>query len=955
MRRADRTPRSLRAFALLPLVASLAACGVFRHDPNVTPDDQPTLRSLAKRTVTVDKDGGVPASEDRAIAAYRHVLDSSPDPKQRAEALRRLGDLQMDSADARFASAAAAPAEAASGVAAAPLASPDYRAAVERYKQYLAQYPNDPANDQIQYQLARAYEQSGDLELALKTLDVLVTRWPDTRYLDEANFRRGELLFTLKQYGPAEKAYADVLKHPDSPFEDRALYMHGWSVFKQGRLEDALPSFFGVLDRHVASVPDGDDLATTTSLSRADRELVEDTFRVTSLSLENLKGAESIPTYMTTDVRRQYEFRVHEQLGALYLKQERIKDAADTYAAFAAAHPLHPQAPVMQARVIDIYQGSGFDTLALAAKKEYVTRYAGDNDFKAAAPEAWENARPRAKALLDEMTRRSHAAAQKSKSAADVDEAVRWYRAYLAAYPAEPETPEHDFLLAELLFENARFAEAGVEYEKTAYALPDGPRSADAGYSALLANRELEKRATAEGRPALQKEGVESALRFGAKFPADPRTGQVLAHAAEVLYALGDGARAGTVAQQVMDLQPAAGAAQRRVAWTVVAHTAFERGAFADAEKAYQQVLALAPANDPARTDLTERLAASIYKQGEQARAEGKGREAAATFARVAQAAPDSAVRATAQYDAAAELLALKDWPAAATTLEDFRTRYPKHPLQAQVPAKLALAYESQQQWPKAAAEYERIADDKDPAIARSALWQAASLYEKAGSRPAAARDYERYLKAYPSPLEPALEARSHLVRLAEADGNAARALQLQREIFAGDQNGGAGRTPRTRTLGAQAALAVAAPVFDAYRQVRLVEPLQKNLKLKKQRMDDVLKAYAVASEYGVAEVTTASTYQVAALYQDFGKAMLQSERPKKLSKLEREQYDVLLEEQAYPFEEKAIELHEVNVKRASQGIYDDWVKKSFAALRELRPVRYGKNEQSEAAIDAIR
>ena len=39
----------------------------------------------------------------------------------------------------------------------------------------------------------------------------------------------------------------------------------------------------------------------------------------------------------------------------------------------------------------------------------------------------------------------------------------------------------------------------------------------------------------------------------------------------------------------------------------------------------------------------------------------------------------------------------------------------------------------------------------------------------------------------------------------------------------------------------------------------------------------------------------------------------MDSERPKELSKVELEQYNVLLEEQAFPFEEKAIELHEVN------------------------------------------
>jgi tetratricopeptide (TPR) repeat protein len=129
---------------------------------------------------------------------------------------------------------------------------------------------------------------------------------------------------------------------------------------------------------------------------------------------------------------------------------------------------------------------------------------------------------------------------------------------------------------------------------------------------------------------------------------------------------------------------------------------------------------------------------------------------------------------------------------------------------------------------------------------------------------------------------------------------------------------------------------------------VLLVEPLAKQLKLKKARMEEALKAYAVATDYGVADVSTAATYHVAAIYQDFGKAMLASQRPKKLSKIELEQYNVMLEEQAFPFEEKAIELHELNAHRAAQGVYDDWVKKSFAALRELRPVRWGKSERSE-------
>jgi tetratricopeptide (TPR) repeat protein len=128
---------------------------------------------------------------------------------------------------------------------------------------------------------------------------------------------------------------------------------------------------------------------------------------------------------------------------------------------------------------------------------------------------------------------------------------------------------------------------------------------------------------------------------------------------------------------------------------------------------------------------------------------------------------------------------------------------------------------------------------------------------------------------------------------------------------------------------------------------VALVEPLARQLKLKKAKMQDLLNAYAQASEYGDAEVTTAATYQTAAVYQDFGRAMLGSQRPKKLGKAELEQYNVMLEEQAFPFEEKAIELHEINARRAADGLWNEWVRKSYQSLATLRPVRYGKTERA--------
>jgi TolA-binding protein len=935
----------MRRAASVSLIAAacLAACASKKTLPG---DDAPTLASLSQRTVVVDRERRVPSDETQAIAAYRKFLDGTSDKSmapQRAEAMRRLGDLEMDVADNRSATSAQG-------------AAPDYTAAVARYREYLKAHPNDAGNDRVLYQLARAQEQSGQLELALKTLDGLVVAYPNTAYREEAQFRRGELLFTLNSYPASEQAYNAVLAaSSDTGFRDRALYMQGWARFKQGKLEDGLQSFFGVLDAKLANRGEAplDELA---DLSRGDRELVEDTFRVMSLSLTNLQGAESIAAFVKNDARKSYEFRVYQQLGELYIKQERVKDAADAFGMFVKRNPMHAQAPVLQARVIDIYEGGGFAGLALEAKREYVGRYGVASEFRKANPEGWAKAQPLVKTRLSELARHYHASAQKTKASSDYQEAVRWYRDIITGFPAEADTAKNHFLLSELLYEDARFAEAVVEYEKTAYAYPAHDKSADAGYAALLAHTELEKRADATGKPALQRGAIDSSLRFAKAFAKDPRVAPVLTHTAERLYALKDIEQARGVAERVLALDPPASAEHRRVATTVLAHTAFESGTFEQAEKRYGELLAMTPANDKARGELVERQAASIYKQGEAASKGGKAQEAVSHFTRVAAVAPNSAIHASAQYDAAAALIGLKDWDGAARTLEDFRQRFPKHALVDDASSKLAMAYLEKGRWSEAAGEFERVAaSGKDPKLAQEALWQAAELHAKGNNRAAAAKVYERYLKQHPEPFERAVETRHRLAGFAKADGNAKREVELQREIFLADQRGGAARTERTRYLGATAALVLAQPAVDEYRKVALVEPLAKNLKTKKTRFEEALRGYAVAAEYGVADVSTAATFHTAALYQDFGKAMMGSQRPKGLKKLELEQYNVMLEEQAYPFEEKAIELHEVNARRTAKGVYDEWVQKSFASLRTLKPGRYARVERVQGVVNEIR
>ncbi|MGE5453057.1 MAG: tetratricopeptide repeat protein [Acidobacteriota bacterium] len=923
--------RPSHSLTLLAAACLLSAC--------MSGKQPATLQSLATQEFNVKPDEVEVVSEAQAIKAYSQLLDSAPHSAQGAEALRRLADLEMDRADKASADAAG---------------TPDYRAAIARYQETLTNHPDAPNRDQVLYQLARAQEQAGDLEAALKSLNQLVQAHPHTVYIDEAQFRRGELAFSASQYADAENAYAALLSADSAnPYRDRARFMLGWSRFKLGQFDEALQAFFGVLDVKLASRPGGNSLVSPDSLNRAERELLVDTFRGISLSLANLQGAESIAAYTTKPLRQSYAILVYEQLGDFYLKQERPKDAADAFNAFAQRFPLDVQAPKLQARVIEIYERAGFVNQAVEAKKVFVTRYGRDSAYRVSRPQPWLQAQPRVQVLLAELARYHHAKAQTSKRSEDYQEAVRWYREFLNAFPNDTHAVRNNFLLAELLFEDHRFAEAAVEYEKVAYDYPWHPQSAEAGYAALLSHAELQKKADPLDLPRLQRAAVASALRFAKAFPGNPRAGAVLSDAAEKLYALKDAEQANRVALKVLDMKPPATDAQRRVAWLVLAHTAFQRGAYFVAEQSYTRVLEMTSPQAPGYSELVENQVASAYKLGEQARAAGQFKEAAGHFTRVSKIAPQLGTRANAQFDAGAALVGAKDWAGAEAMLVDFRQRYPQHPMQPQVAPKLALAYSEQAKWAPAAVEMERLsASSKDAAVARDALWQAATFHEKAGERAAAARAYERYLAQSlaqrPLPLVSVMETRARLAGLAKEDGNLKRELALMKDIYEADLNGGAARTDRTRYLGATAALALAEPAAQAYRQVALVEPLQKQLKLKKAKLEEALNAYAKAANLGVADVSTAASYHIASLYSDFGKAIMESQRPKKLSAVELEQYNVLLEEQALPFEEKASDMHEVNARRAAAGIYDEWVQRSFDALGQMLPVRYGKRERGE-------
>ena len=906
-----------------------------------------TLADLAQRSVNVQS--GVPATADvaQAAASYEDFLRiEGADPALRAQAMRRLGDLRLSEAESYAARDGSEPQSRAAAA-----------QAVSAYRSLLAEQPGYAGADAVRYQLARALEFTGDTDAALAELDRLVAQYPQSSHFAEAEFRRGEAFFSAKRYADAERAYAAVLTSgATTEFAEQARYKYAWSLFKQNRDEESSAAFLALLDT-LLTVPG--EAQPRRDLSRAQRELVDDALRALAITFAAADGPPALQAALDRHGPAVYEARLYGALGDLYVEKERYQDGAEAYRAFARHRPMDAEAPRLMVRATAAYEKGGFASLVLDNKRQLVVEYGPSSAYWAAHADAVDPIVSAAvQSGLIDLAQHHHALAQKTGSAQERDEAVRWYRDYLAGFDATPQAAATRLLLADLLFEGARFEEAAIEYERAGYGYKDNPEAARAAYAALVAYAEAGKRAPEPARAELSQREVDSSLRFADTFPASPEVPGVLTRACKTLFDAGDGLRAEQVAQRVLALGARADAGQQLVAWTVLAHTSFDSGRYLQAEAAYAELVQRLPAGDPLRAEATERLAASVYRQGEAKQQAGDVQGAVADFLRVAAVAPESPTRAAAEFDAATLLIGVQDWSRAASVLEDFRRDHPDSALQPEATRKLAVAYLEGGRPLQAAAEFERIAaSGAEPVeVRRAARWQAAELYAANGDVAAARRQYSAYVQEFAVPFAPAIEARHELAVLALAAGDSRDRERWLQDMIAADAAAGAERTDRSRLLAAEASLELARPLDTAARSVRLVVPLDRSLIARKQALESALAAYGRAADYSIAAVATAATYAMADLYRDFGRALLESERPRDLTPEELEQYDLLLEEQAFPFEEKAIAIHEINARRAAEGLYDDAVRASFAALAELKPGRYARPERLAdlGAVDSI-
>jgi cellulose synthase operon protein C len=892
---------NLRNASLAIICGLVTACS--SHAPKATLADMDFSRAPEKDLQQTQSE----QTRAQIVQSYYQYIERAPkNDKMREDAITRLVALEIDNAN--------------SGSDTTSLSPDALERANRLLQQSLADYPNSTTKDRSLYQLAQVYEQLGRTQESLAHLKRIISEFPKSAFLAEAHFRLAENAFKDAEYLAAEASYTETLLAPNNgSFSERALYKRAWARYKQGVYRDACEDFVTALRQHA--------YLDAKQQSESQKAVINELLRGASLAAINLPQ-DQLQTLVTEDFVWAYEF--YEYTAQLQARKNPALGLA-RMDAFIGQFQSSPRLPLAYLYLVKQHAQQQNAAAFEQALHQLYSRYNPDAPFWQENPNVDKDS-----VFLGLRKNMAVAAAQgldANSQSAQLTNAKVWSERYLKHFSAFAQQDKMYKQYAMLLSASEQGEKALDYYEKSAF---DGNiiLDKDAAYAAIVTNDQLLKKARdAEQLPLLAKMS-QYAKAYAQMYPQDAQTPKILLRAAEAHMSAKQFAAVPTL---VTPWPNSSNKADQYTAAILKAQAFIALQRFNDAENA---LLAVYSPSSPQKDTqgLANTLAEVFIQQGQAAEKAASYPAAAAFYAKIVSSAPQAEQAPKALYQAINLSVKHELWGQASAYGQEFQTRFANHEYSADVNRLLSTSYLKSNNQGKAAQALESLAKtENDTSVKASALWQAANLYLAQKDLAAARRAFSDYSTQYPKPFGQYMEALYRLVPLLPQSEQPAI---LQKMATADSQAALTEKSERTAYLAAWAQLQRGDLALQEYQRIRLVEPLQKSLALKKQALQNALALYTQAGNNNQLDILAQASYQVAFIYQDFAKALLQSERPRHLRGEELEQYTILLEDQAFPFEDKAIEFHQINLGRLKTGT-NPWLLKSLESLKQLSPARY--------------
>ena len=935
---------TLKHFFIFGIILFINACGAGTPQKKLTLADVDVIENQSKNTAKAS----LHSSNDHIRKAYAEYLKhASKNDKSRSAAISRLAELEFKLSNKILHEKTSLEENNLETIDATYISR--LESTITLITTSLHEYPDSNQNDRLLYNLANAYDQLEKSDQSIEALNVIIHKYPQSRYFLESQFRVAEDHFSKGNFIAAEDGYTNIIATPKNDrFIEKAYLKRGWSRLKLEYYHEAIDDFLNTVAYH--GFGDINDLAP------AEKDVFHEYFRAIGLAFSYMDDADEIEKYFRNTPDFEYLYEIYASISNIYLKQSRYSDSANTLIRFTRLYPSSPRAPESAAGIIESWRQGGFTQKTYNAIESYYNTYNTDSSFwhqVTITSKKLKQVSDSLKKYIMLMIAHHHKNFQSTPSNNTFLEADKWYQRYFKHYIQYSRKDNLHYQYAMLLSEHNNPNAALYHFEMSAY---DGSiiLNKKAAYQTILTTSILYKYAEND---LDKKQLLDKHLRYSnlytQLYPNDEYSMNVVIHASELAF---KAQRYTEVISLSYLIENNFDPNRREDIKIIRGHAHFELKEFELAESTYKSIIDSPQPSHKTLYQIKNRLALAIYKQGESEYQLGNIDNAILHFSRIANVIPDSDIASAGLQEAVKLAMDNKQWSVAINLINDFQDRFPGHELNKKMSKTLSLAYLNNGQEIHAAKEYEKLANsDADLVAKMAAQWKAAELYESNDQINSAISAYQQFADTYRRPYPQRLEAMQKLVGLYESKDETPNADLWRHNIVNADRAiPRENKTPRTNLIASLAALELAKDEFEAYKKINLTLPLKQSLDKKKLFMQKAVRYFGQASAYGIAETATQAKHRIAEIYQMFSHALLNSQRPKGLSVDEREQYNILLEDQAFPFEEKAIEFFEANLSHAKDGIYDDWVRLSHSQLKLLFPGRYQRETKTDAYINVL-
>ncbi len=1005
-----RTSHSIALAALVwlsPLAMRAAAAKPTRPAEAATDDPEKKLPPILQKALE-EKEAQVTDARREAIKLLEAYLKENPRgsagfrAKEQAEALYKLAELYWEESKAVYLDKMGAYQAAVTACHADRSTCPrvphrpptiDLTQAQATYRQLVNDYPTFRKIDTVIYLYAFSLRDQGKLGESVKYFQIILDRFPKSRYVADAWMAIAEYRFYEQQsYPTALEAYEKVLQHPKSALYDLALFKTAWCYWKLGDTTKSALRFKDVLD--LAKKKAGRTEAEQKRAEELQGEALE--YLVELFTEDDTKTARDAFEFLAQIGGKQYSRKVLKQLADTVFDQTRYERAIEAYRLLIELDPNAGDAPDYAGKIVEGYQLMGDAKSAVAEMRTLAGDYGPHSAWAAAnkdRPNTVAHARTMAEALIRTLAKTLHGEAQQNEKATKVVDRDRYARAaeayqfYLANFPDAPDAAELRYLRADILyFKLGKYEDAGREYLAVGKTQPVGKYHKDALLQAMSAFEKVRKPAVAGKREITDSDRLfgEAADLYATLFPNDKEIVTVIYKNGQFFFDYGDYDEAvkrfGLIIERYPD-DPNAGAAGDKILEALNKAKNYEN--IESWARRLKKTKAFGSKVEQDRLD--KLIVGAVMKSGEKYAQSGDYEKAAAFFLRVPREYPANGYAPKALNNAAAVFEKAKKEDQAVAAYKELADKYPSASEAPEALFTAARIEENVAYYDKAAGLYEQLAQKypqdphaadalrsagvlrqslgqhdraikhygeyarryKDRPDAKDVAFQAAVVREDQKDWRGAAASFAAFSKTYPGDAKTvealAREADAHLkagndVAAREAAG---KALALAKHGRGGDES---------TYYAAQARYIQGELAFIEYERIKIAgkpKQLARVLEEKAKRLEEAKAIYLDVVGYHSPEWATAALLRIGQGYEAYAKAMRNAPVPRDLKEDEKQMYRDELEKVIVVIEDKAIDAYKSGYARALQlGVYNKHTQAIRQALSRLAENEYPKEAE---------